>query len=362
MENIITPLENACTCGKTTDLKQCAGCYMQMYCCVEHQGLHYKTHKHVCRKIISARKEVLESEIAIKAAQPGYLDVEHGWEQPFIIAHLKKRVTLIEYFLEMDNKKAVEAALDHGIAVLKLARCDNVGLRSILPAVLMRLGKVKEAYAFCLWWICHYDFCFNWDNLTLPYLNIRDADPFETICAMGVEVPDYMRYPGSGFLKHMEQPDLSLMINMTLIKIRLLISVKNIQAHKSDQQALEVYVFYHHDNAIQKISRDSVLQIDETVLELGKHIEATYSMVIRQDPSFWKALLEPAEYLATEVPQRLDPGQWRIDVLPVRRLKIQHCYKAWKESPGAFDILASLVERFPTGTEPCSGSCNCDQH
>ena len=108
---------------------------------------------------------------------------------------------------------AVYAAYGHIIDLLRLCRSDNMGVRDVLPALALRLGKDQQCYDFCKWWATTgQEGDYDWGEMDNPYLDIKDADMFE---------PPIEHFLG-GF-------DLAHTVVITLLKTKLLIDVRALQ-------------------------------------------------------------------------------------------------------------------------------------
>lgn len=86
--------------------------------------------------------------------------------------------TMLRWFPR--HQVAVQTAVDHVMDMLRLNRCDNMGLRELAPALMLRLGRDQDAYDFVKWWATgdlHGDY--DWGDMELPHLDTRGADPFE---------------------------------------------------------------------------------------------------------------------------------------------------------------------------------------
>lgn len=114
-----------------------------------------------------------------------------------------------EPILNIKTSDAVKSAAEHVRDILRLCRSDNMGVRDILPSIYLRLGRDQDAYDFIkssetTGFSSDYDF----GDLNLPYLNIVDADVFES--------PHYL---------YGEFPTLAALVCVTLLKIRLLLDL-----------------------------------------------------------------------------------------------------------------------------------------
>ncbi|KAI1861941.1 hypothetical protein JX265_009444, partial [Neoarthrinium moseri] len=182
-------------CGVTSQLLRCGGCKVVSYCSATHQSAHRAEHKAICNAIKKSRETLAHEEAALRARPANlYLpfDVFNAGAGRFwgIIDtrdYMRARFAAADSLLQVDTVSAAEEALDHLMDMLRLCRSDNLGVRDIVPTLLLRLDREQECYDFLKWWATvgsdmHYD----WGDVTLPYLNIRGADAFEDFDAFDV--------------------------------------------------------------------------------------------------------------------------------------------------------------------------------
>eukprot|EP01034_Spumella_vulgaris_P041734 gene41734-51718_t len=55
-----------------------------------------------------------------------------------------------------------------------------MGMRDLVPGMMLRIGQEQEAYDFIKWWLTYPD-NYDWGNMSLPYLNIKNADITESV-------------------------------------------------------------------------------------------------------------------------------------------------------------------------------------
>lgn len=242
--------------------------------------------------------------------------------------YMRARFAHVEGLMKVKDYAAIDAALDHLLDMLRLCRSDNVGVRDLVPAMFLRLGKEQRCYDFCVWCATtctesNYD----WGNMDLPFLNVRNADVFE---------PDSGKFVRKyGHLSHV--------VAITLLKIRLFFKLRAYQdasllSEKGSQEIL--------DNVRDQLICGTALEHRKDVLttedqssfirELQKQIELLFAYVNDQNMHFWSALLKPGRSL-TARPQ--SHNHVSVEEL---QLVLQYNYDAWTETPGALDILEKL--------------------
>ncbi|KAF2161582.1 hypothetical protein M409DRAFT_27977 [Zasmidium cellare ATCC 36951] len=100
-------------------------------------------------------------------------DVGHFWGIHETRPYMRSRAALIDELCTTNIREGVQSALDLALGNLKLCRGDNMGTRSLIPALMIRLGKDQEAYDFIKWYET------SGNDMSLPYLNLHDEDVFE---------------------------------------------------------------------------------------------------------------------------------------------------------------------------------------
>ncbi len=152
--------------------------------------------------------------------------------------------------------------------MLRLCRGDNMGLRSIVPFLMLRLDMVQECYDFVKWWFtCGTDIAYDWGDLSLPYLDIQGADVFESCSTFLVG--------GS---------DLGQLVAITLLKIKLLINLQSVQndpqADSTRQNAVRSLVLYHLRGV------NPVKQTKHIITDIEKQVQKLYDQVNKANPQF----------------------------------------------------------------------------
>lgn len=61
---------------------------------------------------------------------------------------MRARYGLLDNLRKIKTVEAVQAALDHALEMHRLCRSDNMGIRSLTPALMIRLGKDQERMIF----------------------------------------------------------------------------------------------------------------------------------------------------------------------------------------------------------------------
>ena len=203
-----------------------------------------------------------------------------------------------------------------------------MGIRDLVPALDLRLGKDQECYDFCKWWATtgqdsHYSF----GDLSNPYLDVKNADVFES--------------PRGFFDK--EYGSLSHSLAITLIKIRLLIDVRALQNSSVIGSKLPQEIF---DGVRGELVSGPLIAENKSIMDakdqspliekLESQVDDLYEAVERLNVYFWPALLNPGKHL-TARPETYSHGS-----LAEMQLVLQQSFDAWTETSGAVDVIRQL--------------------
>jgi hypothetical protein len=211
-------------CNKQTDLSRCSACKVVAYCGPEHQAADRPVHKDFCKPIKKILFVLGKDEETLRA-HPGDVDTTQNY--------MKSRNELIHEVKRINTKVAVQAALDHSLDLMRLGPKDNMGVRNHVPALLLRLGQDQECYDFVKWWNTNgHDYRYIRDDDRLPHEKLRNEDVFEP-----VDFLNHIRSHGDGTARvdNCMVPsfsDISHLVAVTLLKIRLLLDLQLLQRMK----------------------------------------------------------------------------------------------------------------------------------
>jgi len=215
--------------------------------------------------------------------------------------------------------------------LLRLSRSDNMGVRELVPALKLRLGKDQECYDFCVWYATtgqkgDYD----WGDLDLPFLDIMNAEVFELV-------------PEHNLNKY---GDLSHTVGMALLKIKLLFSVQALRnawmlAEKVSQEILDAICLELASGTLMADREDIInwRDLTELIRELQGQIRMLYWAVDAQNEHFWPALLEPGRHLTAR------PDAFSHGSVQHMQIMLMYSYAAWAETQGANEVVRELVRR-----------------
>ncbi|KAI0469813.1 hypothetical protein GGR56DRAFT_668408 [Xylariaceae sp. FL0804] len=315
-------------CGSGSGLQHCVGCKVVRYCGVAHQKKHRPEHKDACNAIKASREKLATEEAALRSRPRNWLPnlfedgVGHFYGILETRDYMRARCAAAHDLLCVDTVQAVEAALDHFMDMLRLCRSDNLGVRDIVPGLMLRLGREQECYDFLAWWAlvpCDY----NWGDTDLPYMDVRNADPFAPIAMF-----------------HTGNLSLTQLVCLTLLKIRLRLDMERYDPEYLDPGApwpsspdttLHGPVGKLVRKKIQTIDKYDVSGIVDTLQ--GQWLELA-RMVHEQNPYFWDALFETTDQKPTL------PASWYTHgSVEEAQMALYYSQAAWEESEDAMVLI-----------------------
>lgn len=210
--------------------------------------------------------------------------------------------------------------------MLRLCRADNLGIRDIVPAIMLRLDRDQECYDFVKWWAtCDPDGDYNWGDMTLPYLNISGANVLED----------------PGFLLG-EFPNLNHIIAVLILNLKLLVDIRNLKITRKILtrtrlpfelwEAIELAVVRSPLSA--KFQRESTVSLLKIESELVKKACKLGKAAVTINPYFvLPSLLEP-DNACNFIPEVTESGG--CDEMAQA---MQYSYATWWETEGILDLL-----------------------
>ncbi|KAI0199096.1 hypothetical protein F4808DRAFT_433337 [Astrocystis sublimbata] len=332
-----------------TQLLLCSGCKVVRYCGADHQKEHRPKHKKQCTSIIKSQANLEREEAALRARPgdfftPGNV-FENGvgrfWGLIDTRDYMRARFAAADALLQINTVSAVEKALAHFKDMLRLCRSDNMGVRDVIPALLLRLGREQECYDFLKWWAVvddknHYNGRYDWGDVSLPYLDIRGANAFEAVYASASRL------------------SLSQLAILTLLKLQLYLDIE-----PYDMEYMDFCVSWpppptELTRPIGEIVQKKVETIDSSdVPDISEAIKGQYQklfkMVHKMNPHFWEALVDASEDTQS-LPSEYSPGSVEEAIWAVHQ-----CKRAWEES---YDAIVMIESDLGDSTEVYSGTAS----
>jgi hypothetical protein len=333
----LSPLSNGCGyCGKTENLQRCGGCKVMLYCNREHQTLHRPSHKPACSAISRKRTKYEEEEEKLRNDPGDWMtpanvfetSVGHFWGILATRDYMRARFAFADAVGKVRTQQAVQEQLNHLMDMLQLCRGDNMGVRSLIPALMLRLNQDQRCYDFVKWWTLITDKSdYDWGDTDLPYLDIRNADVFEDV-----------KYLDRRWM------DLSHLAAVTLLKIKL---VLDLEALKNTRDTVGRKVPREIQNNIRPhVVTTSVIannrelmehdELELTINQLNNQIHILYLAVRKTNKHFWHSLVD---YEKPEL-----PGTYSHGSLEEAQLALHYSYDSWVDTPGATKFIEEIIE------------------
>ena len=327
----LTPCCQFCSVSQN-HLLRCSGCKVVRYCSQDHQVADRPQHKSVCNAIkrSSARLDLEEHKLRNQPddgnifAPPNVFEdhVGHFWGLHNTRPYMRARYGLVEAVLMIRTRDAVVMALKHVMDCLRLCRSDNMGVRYCVPGLLLRLGRDQECYDFVKWWATtgsksDYDY----SDLDEPFLDLKGSDVLES--------PQYL-------CRHII--DLSHVVSIALLKIRLLLAVR--AGTEGWQEILRSSpIFNQLEDSFRQNApiEDHETESVKVTKILKVHINELYQAVDRLNPYFWGALLNPGKNLNAY------PSYFSNSSEEEMQMVLRKYYDAWKESPGTIEVIDAIL-------------------
>lgn len=214
--------------------------------------------------------------------------------------------------------------------MLRLCRYDDMEFRNLLPALYLRLGRGQEAYDFVIWYeTTGSSSNYNWDDIDLPYLDIVNADVFES--------PQYL---GEKY------PSLANLVCVDLLKVKMLLDLKNLQKSaflKDTRLPQELVDRIQYFIPLSNIIRNNIKIMSTTnyhprMRELFGQAGLLYEAVNLFNTHFWPALVDPKTHLQAR------PDTYSTGSEQEMQMVLQHCFDSWNETPDAIEFIKTQIE------------------
>jgi len=142
------------------------------------------------KSIEKARKLLIKEERKLRQATPNMwlpenvfeTGIGHFWGYHETRPYMRAKYGLVEALNESGIKANISEALEESLDCLRLCKSDNMGVRCMIPSIFLKLNKEQECYDFIKWWAtCDPDGTYDWGDMSLPYLNIKNANLMEDV-------------------------------------------------------------------------------------------------------------------------------------------------------------------------------------
>jgi hypothetical protein len=249
------------------------------------------------------------------------------WDAENTRDYVLARMAVVNCLKKMKERMFVELGLKHCIELLQLCRSDQVGLRDEIPVLMLRLGRDQECYDFIKWWDTS-EADDHWDDMKHPPWKSKQADAYEDTAAVFTSRIDEDEL----------HDDIHHLVDMTLLKIKLLIDV---HARQTEIKNAE------HDNTPVYVSKISVGRLgqldtvdsDKLSAVLQDQIKTLYRLVTNGNKFFWSLLFHATPATLKEpLKYPFDMGGSSEALLMVQLYK-----ETWDGVSGAMEILQAAM-------------------
>lgn len=325
--------------GSKATLSSCMGCRVVRYCCREHQVADRPIHKNLCNKVKKSRPKVAQEDDRIRNnPHPGFMapanafesHVGHFWGLLDTRDYMRARFFLADELRRIGTLEGVQEALDHFKDMLRLCRSDNMGVRDLVPALMLQLDQDQECYDFIKWYQTEGQRSdYDWGDMDLPFLNFKDADVFEA----------------TGFMDQGKFGDAHHCAALILLKLKLLNDVINIRLARrvcinklptelSEMCELAVIrsplsASFAKKSSIDLVAAEGLLV--GQIRYLGSYLREENDNVIT-------GLLYPDEWLV-DIPETMTMGSTNE-----MQILLQHSFPAWWQIEGALELLRASTK------------------
>ncbi|RNJ53204.1 hypothetical protein D7B24_002247 [Verticillium nonalfalfae] len=248
------------------------------------------------------------------------------WQVYSTRAYMRARFELAgPCLLATGTLDGVQQALEHLLDMLKLSRSDNMGLRDIIPAIMLRLDLDRECHDFIRWWsVLDSPGDDLWADSDAPYLIPSEASILSE--------PDFIseRFPSLDHLNVLLLLELRLVVDIRNLKVcRKVLAASKLPEHL--WRTIELATLRSPLSSLyQQLPPDDLTTAGEVHLE---HAKKLGSQLHRANSSFMFDLFDPDEALSSVV-ETYSLGSWEE-----MALTLQNSYAAWSGSEGVLDLL-----------------------
>lgn len=283
-----------------------------------------------CNAVKKARNVLEEEEQFLRRFMPvDVFETEVGnfYEIIATQGYIKARYSLVCKLVKINTYDAVKAARDNAMEMLRLCNLDHVGVRMIVPALFIRLGKDQECYDLIKWYTIAaprgMKSLDDWRNKIVPFFDIKDADVFESL---------------DGHFLSFE-----FAVALVLIKIRLLNDIRMLQStfFMYDQLPLPPELV---DRIRKEAIAGEIVSKRQDIFKRNNHrrsirelVEEIQHLFMFVDQRFWLYLLDPEDSLA------LKPAKYEHGSDQHIQMVVQYYYEAYAETPSAIEMIRQMV-------------------
>lgn len=337
-------------CTRKDKVFRCSACLAVYYCGRDCQVQDREDHKIPCKLLRKAHKRYRDEEQKLREWQedldtPENVFEEHAgrfWRimgtRPYMVARFDlAHIMNDSYGTPGGPRDLVQDMLDHYLDMLRLSRSDGLGVREIIPALYVRLGRDQDAYDFLRWYAdVNENSNYDWGNMALPFVDTKDAN--------ALEEPLQRAWTAKSYL------DLSHAVTLLLIKVRILLDLQTVQNTTTalggtfppeiigliDGKLVRRDTLFRHQSLLSRPEKLAPL-----MKNIKSQIREVYKAVGEYNPHFWNLMVNNPDACVLRRPQ-FDGYAQRSEEEAL--FILDYTFAAWYETPGAVKMLRDLAK------------------
>ncbi|KAL7923129.1 hypothetical protein ACQKWADRAFT_67378 [Trichoderma austrokoningii] len=337
-------------CKKQDKVFRCSACQAVYYCGRDCQVQDRDDHRVPCKVLKKAHQRYRSEEQKLREWQ-GDLDTPenvfeehagHFWRimatRPYMVARFDlAHIMNDNYGTPGGPEDLVKDMLDHYLDMLRLSRSDGLGVREIIPALYVRLGRDKDAYDFLRWYAdVNENPDYDWGDMDLPFVDTKNANAIEEPLQQSWTVASYL--------------DFSHAVTLLLIKVRILLDLQIV--HNTTTALIGAFPPEIIGIICAKLVRRDILLQHRALLSrpeklapllksIKSQIREVYKTVGEYNPHFWDLMVNNPDACVLRRPQ-VDGYAPRSEEEAL--FILDYTFAAWYETPGAVNMLRDLAK------------------
>jgi hypothetical protein len=157
----------------------CARCKLVHYCSKAHRSDDATRHQVLCLSLSTLREQLRRLQRGLRGELKNY--VGHYWGFYEARDFLRVKHQLVHVYRRIGTRESLEKALDEALELLRLSGADPIAVRSVVPALLLRLNRAQECYDFVKWWaLALSDETYSFRDMGMPFLDLAGCDMAES--------------------------------------------------------------------------------------------------------------------------------------------------------------------------------------
>ncbi|KAK5212450.1 hypothetical protein LTR41_001396 [Exophiala xenobiotica] len=252
--------------------------------------------------------------------------VGHFWGILSTRDYMRARYDLADTVRRVGSLDGVTEALDHMRDMLRLCRGDNMGVRDLIPPMMLQLDRDQECYDFIKWYQTEGQRSdYDWGNPDLPFLEVHDANVLEGLQYLNVERGDVPHISALLLLK------LKLLIDVIALTLTRQVIPGQLPPELGEQVEMHVIRSPISHQWVGKSSKE----LKNAQQKLQSQVMFIASSMRNLNEHYVDVLLDAEKYLPNPA-DYYSPGSFE-EMLRI----LQHSYSAWWQHEGVLEILQS---------------------